>query len=60
MAIATEDSILLKLKRQNFDKYLKDFEENREFFMMNSILAGAKPEIIEEIVPKLPTALNSA
>ena len=49
MAIATEESILLKISKNNFDKYLKEFETVREQFLTYRMLGNIKQEILEDI-----------
>ena len=42
MAVALEDSLIFKIRRQDFDKYLKDFEEKREQYIINCIFNSTK------------------
>ena len=42
MAIAIEDSLLIKVRRQDYDKYLKDFDEKREQYIINCLFSGVK------------------
>ena len=59
-AIAVEESILLKLRRQDYEKYLKDFEAKREEYIISNMLQHVRPEVVEEILPKLRSVFNSA
>ena len=60
MAVAVEDCLLVKIRRQDFDKYLKDYEEKREQYVINCIFSSVKPEIVEEVLPRITMAFNAA
>ena len=60
MAIATEDCLLLKLTKNTFDKYLKEFEAVREQFITYRMLGSLKQEILEDIEVKFPVVFSSA
>jgi hypothetical protein len=45
-AIVVEETLLLKLRRQDFDKYLKEFEEKREQYIMGNMLLNTRLEIV--------------
>jgi hypothetical protein len=42
MAIAVEDSLLVKVNKHEFDKYLKEFEEKREQYIINCMFQGTR------------------
>lgn len=46
-AIALEESLLLKLRRQDYEKYLKDFEAKREEYIISNMLQHVRPEVVE-------------
>jgi CRP-like cAMP-binding protein len=59
-AIAVEECILLKVRKQDYDKYLKEFEEKREQYIVSNMLLNIRTEIVDEILPKLRNIFNSA
>ena len=60
VAVAIEDSLILKIRRQDFDKYLKEIEEKREQYMINCFFNGVKSEIIDDVLHRIPVAFNSS
>lgn len=60
MAIAVEDSLLVKVNKHEFDKYLKEFEEKREQYITNCMFQGTRQEILEDILHRIPVVFNSS